>query len=203
MSKIKYFLLCGLLLTFYGCGKNSTTQKTKETVSAFSNLAKMAKEAQKVEKNYDNLVNATPLSNDELKAWMPEQLMGMKRTSYSIGSGGYINLTSLDATYSNSDESKKIKLNLIDGADSLAAGVIGLVRMALAQNFERVDENSVEKTMKKDDIKAIVKYQKDHSRSSLKLLVKNRFLLTLEGTNESVDALWEAIDRLDVDELGP
>lgn len=198
-----YLLLSTFLVALMSCGNgNAEKSETGKTASAISSLSKMASEAKKVEKDYKELSQATPLTNEQLKAWMPEELSGMKRVSYSIGGTGFLKLTALDASYANEDKSKKIEVNLIDGADSVGASLISLARMGLSQDFENETETEVKKSVEKNGIKAIEEYKKDNSSSSLKFIVKNRFLLTIEGTNLTIDELWKAVKALKPDELG-
>src|SRR5699024_90696 len=143
-------------------GEDSSEGSLSEAVSAVSSLSDMADEVQDAEKNYKELTSLTPLTNDQLKAWMPEKLMAMKRTAYSIG-GGYLSSASLNATYSQKDQSKEVKIQVMDGADSIAASVISLFRISLARDFEQETQSHVKKSVEKDGVKAIEKYQKDRS----------------------------------------
>ncbi|HLR38391.1 MAG TPA: hypothetical protein VK084_10105 [Chitinophagaceae bacterium] len=208
---LKYICLLGCLaFALNSCGgegnENQTSEDSSEgslseAVSAVSSLSNMADEVQDAEKNYKKLTSLTPLTNDQLKAWMPEKLMAMKRTAYSIG-GGYLSTTSLHATYSKKDKPEEIKIQLMDGADSIAASVISLFRISLARDFEQETQSHVKKTVEKDGVKAIEKYQKDSSRSTITFVYDERYYVELIGTNIYITQLWDAVNQLNLDDLG-
>lgn len=182
-------------------GEDSSEGSLSEAVSAVSSLSDMADEVQDAEKNYKELTSLTPLTNDQLKAWMPEKLMAMKRTAYSIG-GGYLSSASLNATYSPKDQSKEVKIQVMDGADSIAASVISLFRISLARDFEQETQSHVKRSVEKDGVKAIEKYQKDSSRSTITFVYDERYYIELKGTNIYITQLWNAVNQLHLDDLG-
>lgn len=203
MTMFKSLFLCGLLFAFCSCGSSSQNEDSSghEETSVISSLSNLADAADKMEENYDKLANATPLTNDQWKAWMPKTLDGMKRTAYTIGGAGFVKINSLHATYANIDQSKKIEMTVVDGADSLGASLIGMARMGLSVEYEKEDQKHIEKSVEKNGHKAQVKYQKDNSRSSIKFIQSDRFLITVEGDSVKIDELWEVVDELDVEEL--
>lgn len=200
MFKFKHLLLGIGMLAFFSCG--STGKKVKETTSSLSSLKKMAKEAKNSEKNYKDLANATPLTNDQIKAWMPEELDNLRRDSYTVGGAGMLGMSSLNATYANEDKSKRIEFQLIDGADSIGAGMITMFRMTLAADMEQETQSEVQKTVTKNGRKAFVVYQKDKSSCSIKFIENNRFYIDLEGKNLSIDELWDVVGELKLNKLG-
>lgn len=66
----------------------------------------------------------TPLSTDQLKAMMPEELMGIKKTSFTADS--YSGASSSTATY-KSDDGKELKLIIYDCAGKQVQAFIRFV----------------------------------------------------------------------------
>ena len=143
-----------------------------------------------------------PLTNEELKEWLPDEINGMKRTGYKAGQASYMKIASIEATYTNEDKSKKFKFQVIDGAGQMGAAATAGMRMLFSQDFEEEDEYKTRRTVKKDGNKAIEEYKKNNNNSEIQLMEANRFYIKANGTNMDIDETWDAIDELDIDDLG-
>ncbi len=185
-----------------GCKDNPVSKKIKETKQNVSNTKEAFKELNDMQKDMEELKDVTPLTNDELKSWLPEEINGMKRTSYKAGQGSYMNIAMVEATYTNEDKSKKFRIQVMDGAGEMGAAATAGVRILFSQDFEEENEYSTRRTVKKKGMKAIEEYQKNNNRSTIQFMKDNRFYFDATGTNMDIDETWDAIDELDADDLG-
>lgn len=192
------FIVCSALIA---CKDNPVSKKIKETQETVSNTTNAVKEMNKMQDDIKDLSTVTPLTNDELKSWLPDDINGMKRISYKAGEVGMMGISSIDATFANEDKSKKFSINLIDGAGEMGAAVTMSMRMMMSQDFEEEDETSIRKTVTKNGKKAIVDYRKDDTRSKVQFMEDNRFYIEAEGENMSIDETWDAIKELKLNKL--
>lgn len=192
------FIVCSALIA---CKDNPVSKKIKETQETVSNTTNAVKEMNKMQDDIKDLSEITPLTNDELKSWLPDDINGMKRISYKAGEVGMMGISSIDATFANEDKSKKFSINLIDGAGEMGAAVTMSMRMMMSQDFEEEDETSIRKTVTKNGKKAIVDYRKDDTRSKVQFMEDNRFYIEAEGENMSIDETWDAIEELKLNKL--
>lgn len=200
---MKYYILALFACTtMFGCKDNPVSKKINETREGISNSQKAVKEVNKMQGDIEELQATTPLTNDELKAFLPDQIMGMKRISYNVGEAAMLEVASVRATYVNEDRSKKFSINVIDGAGQMGAAMTAGMRMMLSQDFEEEDEYSSRRTVTKKGKKAVEEYESDGNNSSIKLMEGNRFYLEADGENMSLDETWEAIDKLNLKKLG-
>lgn len=193
--------LLSILAICVSC-ENPVSKKLKETKEQVSNTTEAFKEISDMQGDMEELQKVTPLTNDQLKAWLPDEVNGMKRTGYKAGQGSYMQIAMIEATYSNEDKSKKFKIEIMDGAGQMGAAATAGVRILFSQDFEEEDEYKSRRTVTKNGVKAIEEYRKNNNNSDIQLFHGERFFLNAKGTNMDTDETWEAIGELNMDKLG-
>jgi uncharacterized membrane protein (DUF106 family) len=79
---MKKFIIAILTVAVFTACDNPVTKKIKETKKAVSNTKEAMKEINNMQDDIKELQQLTPLTNDELKAWLPDEVNGMKRIAY-------------------------------------------------------------------------------------------------------------------------
>jgi len=189
------------LATLMAC-ENPVSKKIKEAKKNVSNTKEAFKELNTMQEDIKELQQIEPLTNEELKAWLPEEINGMKRIGYKAGQGSYLQIAMIEGTYSNEDKSKKFRIEVMDGAGEVGATATAGMRIMFSQDFEEETEYKTRRTVKKNGMKAIEEYRKNNNRSTIQFFKDNRFYLNATGTNMDIDETWDAIDDLEMDDLG-
>lgn len=190
-----------VLSVLVGC-ENPVSKKIKEAKQNVTNTTKAVQEINNIQEDMQELQEMEPLTNDELKAWLPDDIDGMKRISYKAGQMGMVQIASVEAEYANEDKSRKFKVEVIDGAGAMGSAATMGMRMMFSQDFEEETEYKTRKTVTKKGVKAIEEYQKDNNRTTIEFMKNERFYIKATGTNMSVDETWDAVDELDAGDLG-
>jgi hypothetical protein len=187
------------VLLFSACNNNKkpadvtvVSENGKEKVSVDMN--KMEKASAEMQKMSEDLQKLSPLSLDQLKAMIPEELMGGKRSSYNATSAmgtGVVN-----AEYKIND-STDIKLMVYDCAGPGGAGIYSMQYLGMF-NMESENEHEYTKTIEFNGGKAIEKCQKDRNDCSLTYFTGSRFLVELEGDNVGINGLKQAANSLNI-----
>lgn len=198
----KYVMALFVFTAIISCKDNPVSKKIKETKDAVSNTTNAVQEMTNMQDDVKDLSEMTPLTNEELKAWLPDEIQGMKRISYKAGQVGMMGIASIEAAYANEDKSKKFSINVIDGAGQMGAAATMGMRMVMSQDFEEEDEYRTRKTVKRNDKKAVEEYEKANNNSQIQYLESNRFYLDAKGKNMDIDETWDAIDELKLKKLG-
>jgi len=200
---MKKCLLAVLLAVFvFTSCENPVSKKIKETKENVSNATKAVKEMSDLQEDIEELQQVEPLTNDQMKEWLPEDINGMKRIAYKAGQMSYMKIANIEATYANEDKSKKFKIEVIDGAGQIGAAATAGMRMMFSQDFEEEDEYKSRRTTKKNGVKAIEEYRKNDNNSTIEFMHDDRFYMKATGTGMDLDETWDAIEELDVDDLG-
>ncbi|MBS1653806.1 MAG: hypothetical protein JSU05_03095 [Bacteroidetes bacterium] len=158
------------------------------------NVNNMAQAADAMKAKAEELQKLTPLSLDQLKALIPATLMGAEKKSFSANS--MMGVSTAEARYEINDTSS-IKLNIFDCAGNAGAGIYNMQFLAM-MNFQQEDENGYTKTIDFMGGKAVEKASNHNENTELHYLSGDRFLVTLEGNNVSVDALKDAAKSLNI-----
>lgn len=197
----KLLLAFFAIAMFFACD-NPVSKKIKETKEQVTNSTNAMKEVTNMQDDIQELQAIDPLTNEELKSWLPDDINGMKRISFKAGQMGMVQISSIEATYANEDKSKQFKIEVIDGAGAMGATATAAMRMMFTQDFEEETEYKTRKTVKRNGMKAIEEYRKDNNRSTIEFMRDKRFYMKATGTNMDLDETWDAIDEIDAEDLG-
>lgn len=204
---MKKLMLSAAALVLFCCSKEESKQKAKsgglsDVVSNVKNYSKINSSVQDVSKNIETLKKMTPLTNEELKALLPEELLALKRKELSVGDNAMMQLASAEAKYSDGDQ-KKIKLEIMDGAGETGSAMVSILMMSFNMNKEKITETGYEKTAEINGNKAIIKENsgENYVNSSIQMVAKNRYLITLTGDGISYDDLEKALNQLKLSQL--
>ena len=202
---MKKILVLSLALSIISCKKEDNTNESasfSDAVSNVKNLKNLSNSMDDINKNIENLKKVTPLTNDEIKSVIPETLDGMKRTEITVGDNTMMQMTTAEAIYQN-DESKSIRLNIMDGAGETGSGMIGLLMMGFTANTEKTTETGFEKITEVNGTKMSVKENKEGENvsSEIQFVAKNRYLVSLDGEGFTYDELAKAANEIDLSKL--
>jgi len=163
----------------------------KVVVASANELAKKAEEsASKVEE----LKKLTPLTLDQVKALVPNELLGMPRSSFSANSSmGY---AMAEGKYKG-DGDKELDVQIVDCAGEMGAGWYTLSYYGL-WNFQQEDDNGYQKTIDFNGGKAIEKYSKSNDRYELTSFANDRFFVHVEGEKVPLDDIKKVAKDLNL-----
>ncbi len=195
-------LLLTIALLLFACKDNPAVKKVNKARENVSNTQKIIKESTKMQDDIKDLSETTPLTNDEMRDWLPSEVDGMKRTAFKTGAMGMMNIASVEATYTSEDRSRSFKVEVLDGAGEMGAMATVGLRMAFSMDFEEETETKTRKTVTKNGVKAIEEYDKRRNRSVVQLFHNGRFYVQATGENMEINEVWGLIDKMELDNLG-
>ena len=206
---MKRILIAGAALLLFSCSSNEKKEeKTAESsgggiVENVGNLSKMSGAADKMEEMGKKLKGLTPLTNAELKAVVPETLNGLKRKSFSAGGAAISGISTVEAEYGADDNSKTIKVMIMDGAGESGSAVVSLLSMTLSMDTESEADGKVTKTAEINGVRTQTEDSKSEqsASSSIKFLYKDRYSVSLDGNGYSLSELESFRKALDLSAL--
>jgi len=170
-----------------------TSKDGKSKVSVDVNSA--AAVSDDMQKKMEELKKLTPLTADQLKTFLPEQLMGMKRSSFNANS--MMGFASAEATYKNETDDKEIELNILDCAGEAGAGVYSLSYWT-KMSMQSESDNGYTKTVDFNGGKAVETYEKGGDRYELTYVASDRLLVTVKGEKTGLDAVKQTAQGLNL-----
>lgn len=192
-------LLVAAALLLAACNNNKkpadvtiTSEDGKEKVSINTNPAQNSLEA--FQKMSGELKNLTPLSLDELKAMIPEELMGVKRKSFNVTS-------TMGTGYASAEyeinENSNVKLGIYDCAGPAGAGIYTMQYMGM-MNIQSESDDEYTKSIDFMGGRAFEHCEKSSNDCTLTWFANGRLLATLEGRQTGIDALKQAAQSLNL-----
>jgi hypothetical protein len=198
MKRITFFLLAAILI-LAACNNNKksgeatiTSDDGKEKVTIDVNQMQQA--ADEMEKKKEELSKLTPLSTDQLKAMLPETLMGGKRTEYNVANTMGTGIAT--GEYQVND-SVNVKLMIYDCAGSGGAGIYSMQYLGM-MSFQQETEEEYTKSVDYNGGKAFEHCEKASNNCTFTFFGGGRFLVTLEGDHTGIDALKQAAGSLNL-----
>ena len=138
-----------------------------------------------------------PITNDALKAYFKEEVLGIKRTSFNIASAaGY---ASGEANYEK-DDTTNFKITINDCAGEGGSALYSLSALS-EMKIETENENGYEKTIDFMGTKALKSFQKNQSKYQVGFMMAKRFYVNAEGTNMSFENLEAFIKATGIEGL--
>ncbi len=199
---MKKLLMASAVLMLVACSKEEKVNTEKsgglsDLVSTAKNYSKINSSMQDVGKNIENLKALTPLTNDELKAVLPEIILGLKRKELSVGDNAMMNLSTAEAKYAD-EEGKRVKVEIVDGAGETGSAMVSIMMMGLNVNKEKTTETGFEKSVEINGVKSIVSENKNGEDidSKIQTVLKNRYLVTLTADGFTYEQLKSALTTL-------
>lgn len=137
----------------------------------------------------------------ELKALLPEELPGMRRTSAEgqKNSAMGFTLSTAEARY-QSEGGGRIHLTITDAGAVAGLAAMGMYAWA-GMEIDQEDEDGYEKTTTLNGRRGYEKYNRSSKSGEVSLMVGGRFIVELDGDDVSMDDLKSALDKVDLDKL--
>jgi len=197
----KLMILSVSLLVMASCSKEKESEKESTSIGDVFNGVKtmntLSNSMEDIQKNTERLQKLTPMSNDELKAVLPETLLGLPRVSFSVGDNSMMKISSADAEYKD-ENNKNIKLKVLDGAGETGSAMISILMMGLTSNSEKTTQDGFEKMGDFNGTKAQIKETKRESGvdSEINYILKDRYMITIEGDGYTTEELKKVMDLI-------
>ena len=178
-------------------------KKPKDTVTMASedgkekvtvNVNQMQDAAKEMQKATEDLQKLPPLSLDQLKALIPEELMGGKKTRYNATSAMGAGMATAEYKINDSTD---IKLTLYDCGGPGGAGIYSMQYLGM-MNMESESEDEYTKSIDFNGGRAFEQCKKTRVECTLTYFAGGRFLVSLNGDNVNADGLKQAAKSLNV-----
>lgn len=195
---MKNLIILTAALMLVSCKKEEKSGGITDAISNVKNLNTLNNSLGDMEKNTEKLKSLTPLNNDDLKALLPEQLLGLKRSELSVGDNAMMKISNATSRYKNEEGTKNITLEITDGAGETGSAIVSLLMLSLNMNQEKQTETGFEKSTEINGIRALVSENKYNETidSKIQMIAKERYLINLQGDGMSYEELKKAVEEI-------
>ncbi len=196
MKQVILFLFASIM-TLAACNnkaKQDNSTSGNESGTKTNTPVESTLPATDMAKALEAMKNLPALSTDQLKAMLPETLLDLKRSKFSVNSGMGFGVA--EADYKNEDDSKRFRVQIFDCAGTAGAAYYNMMYWGL--NMEQEDESGYKKSITYNGAKAIESYEKDSDQYGLLFPASNRLLVQVEGDHTGLDAVKQAANSLNL-----
>jgi hypothetical protein len=195
MKRVFICLLSVLLITSCKGPKDKLTIKDENGNKVASvSVDEASKKMQETANKAEELKKLPPLSIDQVKALIPNELLGMPRTSFDANSAaGY---ATAKGTYKG-DGDKELNVEIIDCAGEMGS-LIYNTRFFAFWNYQHEDDNGYEKTIDFNGGKAVEKYTKSSESYELTSFSSDRFIVHVDGEKIPLDDIKKVAKDLNL-----
>lgn len=136
----------------------------------------------------------------ELKALLPAELKGLKRTGAKGGRDAAMGMAVARAEGEyEGDNGKSIRIEIVDTAGTGNAAVFAQAALA-SQDIDEEDDNGYRKTITIGGHKGIEEYKTDGKSGEIQIFVE-RFAITVHGNEVKAEELRAAVEAIDFGKL--
>jgi len=191
-----FLLLSTAVCLLTACNNNKkpgvtvTSKDGKKTTTIQPN--ELAKVSEDFQKKTEDLEKLSPYTLDQMKALLPEELAGAKRSKFSANSA--MGAAYAEAEYPIND-SVLLELKIFDCAGQAGAGIYNLQYLGL-MNFQSESDDEFTRIFEFNGGRAVEHHDKKNNHSTLTYLAGDRLLVTLEGRKTGIDVLKQAAGSL-------
>lgn len=137
----------------------------------------------------------------ELKAMLPESLPGMKRTDATGEKTAAMGMqiSNAEGRYS-SEDGKSVQIKITDIGSM--SGLAGMTAYAWANvSVDRETDTGYEKTTTYNGYKSHEKYDKQNKSGEVSVMVGDRFVVEVDGSNVEIDVIKDALGKVNLGKL--
>lgn len=195
--RIIFLLAAGMFVA--ACDNNKSNETTVITnadgkgAKAIDSI-QMKNATEDMEKQKTELEKMTSISLDQLKAMIPETLMGAKRTNHTANSSMGAGLA--HGEYELND-SARVSLNIYDCGGPAGAGIYSMQYLSLL-NTQVDNDEEYTKTIEFNGSKGFEHCEKATNHCAISYFAGGRFLVTLEGNHVGANELKQAAKILNI-----
>ena len=214
-KKVLVLTFLSFLFIMWGCGSDegdpekddrdnpkNEQNDDDDTKTGIKDLDDFVDNMKEMQENFEEGKEVETVNFRELKALRPEELDGLKRTSASgekTNAFG-INVSKSEGEYKTEDKSSRIKISIVDMGSM--SGWAGMAAFGWTMTeIDKETEDGYERTIEYKGYKGFEKYNTKRNDGKKEIMVAKRFMVTVEGDNVPMEAIDDAMDEIDVDEL--
>ncbi len=189
-------------------GTQAPVAETAGTQAAAGNTAepdyaKMAEDNRKALAEMNQGKNIESVPGATLKALLPAELPGMKRTdataerTQTMG----IDMSNAEGEYSAIDGSgANVRIKLTDTGNMSGSMRQSMSAWTMGQ-YSRETDTGYEKTTTINGCKGMEKYDTQNKEGSLQIMVGDRFIVDVQGYDVTMETIKQAVDKIDLKKL--
>jgi len=199
--------IAAALLLVAGCAKSAEQQQAEAAIRQLAEVGKQMGEAAGAAVGaaagvaLGTVKASEPVDFRALKDLLPEEAGGIKRTSSEgekAGAMGFV-VSNAEGRY-ESEAGARITIKITDMGAMAGVGALGAYAWAMAE-VDKETESGYERTVSIKGNRGYEKYDRQNQSGEVSLMVAGRFIVEVDGYGVPIEALKDALDKVDLGKL--
>jgi hypothetical protein len=187
MKRISSVFFCFLLLV--SCGKGRSAGPIN---NANPSKAGFSDSSENMLKNPSEALEAMiPMSNEQLKKWIPEKVGEMEQRKILIGHKQGMKMSGAIATYQEKgQDGRQISMEVLDGAGATGAVMLMSISQKLILDYEEKTETGYSRIYERDGFRVWEKLNSIDQFVEIEYVTEGRFHFIFKGHQILMEELW-------------
>ncbi len=187
MKRISSIIFCLLLL--FSCGKGKNTSQLTDSNPYRTGISDPSDST--LNNPSEALEVQIPMSNEQLKEWIPEKIGEMEQRKLIVGHKQGMEMSGAVATYEDKGhKEKQISMEVLDGAGAIGAVMLKSISQKLILDYEEKMPNGYSKIYERDGVRVWERFNSlDHS-ADIEYVTRGRFHFIFKGHQIEMEELW-------------
>lgn len=183
------------ILVLFSCGKGKNPDSI---ATAVPSRAGFADSSEKLGFNPSNdLEIQIPMSNEQLKKWIPEKVGEMEQRKLIVGHKQGMEMSGAIATYQeNGQEGKQISMEVLDGAGPTGSVMLKSIKQKLIIDYDEEMNSGFSRIYEREGTRVWEKVDTDHHHSEIEFVLKNRYHFIFKGNQIEMEELWTFVKEV-------
>lgn len=197
MKRNTSIFFCVLLLTSCGKERNAIPSpgfsgETTPTTAGFYDSSEKRKG-----NSSEALEVQIPLSNEQLKKWIPGKVGGMEQRKLIVGHKQGMEMSGAIATYQEEeDDEKQVSLEVLDGAGATGAVMLKSIKQKLTLDYEESMSSGYSRIYERDGIRVWEKLNSESHFVEIEFILKDRYHFIIKGHEIEMVQLWAFVKEV-------
>lgn len=138
-----------------------------------------------------------PLSNEELKKWIPEKVGEMWQSKIIVGHKQGIGMSGAISTYEEIGKSgKRVSMEVLDGAGATGSVMIRSVEQKLMPDYEEKRTNGYSKIYEREGVRVWEKCNSQEQFTEIEFVYESRYHFIFRGHQLQPEELWAFVKKV-------
>jgi hypothetical protein len=177
------------ILVLFSCGKGKNPNPIATVVPS---RAGFADSSEKLGFNPSNdLEIQIPMSNEQLKKWIPEKVGEMEQRKLIVGHKQGMEMSGAIATYQeNGQEGKQISMEVLDGAGPTGSVMLKSIKQKLIIDYDEEMNFGFSRIYEREGTRVWEKSNSEEQLAEIEFVLDGRYHFIFKGHQIELDELW-------------
>lgn len=183
------------VLVLFSCGKGKNPDSIATVVPS---RAGFADSSEKLGFNPSNdLEIQIPMSNEQLKKWIPEKVGEMVQHKLLVGHKQSMGMSGAISTYFEEiSEEQQVSMEVLDGAGATGAVMLKSIIQKLVPDYEEQKANGYSRIYEREGLRVWEKFNTLDQTAEIEYVLDGRFHFIFKGHQIELDELWAFVKEV-------